>query len=177
MDTIDQHAAFDQLFGELSDIPKQNVMQRLMQALTQQIAQAQHFSDRIQLGDDPVMDAKGQRPSPDGHEGRVLSEKQHEYVLRAADDEDAAVTALLELKAIYEAWFGEAPQYSLAQNKQGEWKPITDFSKAVAHEYREAHKRFEAKQANQQAQSEKGKGAAFLAAQRRESAASKAAQL
>lgn len=178
VESVDTQAALAQIFGGLSEYPLQNVMQRTMQSLTQQIGNAQHFADRVELGDEAVADAGGHRPSPDQQPGerRSLSEKQQEIIMRCADDEAAAVDALIELKTFYVAQFGEQPQYSLKQDSTGAWHPIQDFQDAVAHEYRQAHIRWENKN-RAPADGDSQVATQTLVEERRKRAQSRSAQL
>lgn len=172
---IDTQGTLTELFGALSEYPRQNIVQRLMQNLVSEIGRAQHLTDRIELGDNAVHDANGQRPVMDGQPS-TLSENQLALVQRCADDESTLIDALLELKDFYLAQFAEQPQYGLKQDDLGKWHPITDFGEACAHEYRRAHQAWDRRN-QQQGDADDQAAVRHLVADSRAKAASRAAAL
>lgn len=165
------------LLQNVSQYPLQNVLQRTMQSMVSEIARGQHLSDRIELGDEAVSDARGKRPGPDQSDYTPqFSEKQVEIIQRCAEDEAALIDCLGELADFYRAQFGEQPQYGLME-QNGTWSPITDFSKAVDHEYNRAHQGWLKRQGNAPAESDKVAAAQHLTQAARAKAAKAASRL
>ena len=130
------------LLGNLTQFPQQNVLQRMMQSMVTEIARARHMADRIEMGDEPLMDMSGdQRPGIDQDRyERTLSERQLEILVNCQNDEAELIAALVETKSYY-VWLysDEKVTYAIADNGRGGWTQITDFNQAVDAEYRKAH--------------------------------------
>lgn len=171
-DTSDQentmtNTTLEQFFGQLSQYPRNNVLERLIQNLISESARAGEFGDRVEFGDDIAHEAmpdgivfddagfpKGpvddyERPSPDsdGTQGRTLSEAQFNLLTNLRDDEVTALEMAAELVGVYQAINGEKPAYGLVRTEAGRWERITDVHLAIKREYLRARTQWLRKQA------------------------------
>lgn len=167
------------IFGNISQYPLQNVLQRTMQGMVTEIARAQFLADRIEMGDEPIADLHGVRPGIDQDQyERQLSERQLEILVQCQNDEAELTGALVELKAYYTWCFADNKvTFAIRQNERGGWDQVTEFREAIDAEYRKAYQSWMKRQNNASQEGFTPEGAQHMRQQARERAAKLAANL
>lgn len=177
--SINPQEGLHYLFGNISQYPLQNVLQRTMQGMVTEIARAQFLADRIEMGDEPVADLHGVRPGIDQDQyERQLTERQLEILVQCQQDETELTGALVELKQYYTFCFADNKvTYAIRQNDRGGWDQVTNFREAIEAEYRKAYQSWMKRQTQASQQGFTPEGAQHMRQQARQKADKLAANL
>lgn len=164
------------LVEQLDEYSRKQIVEGFVRGVVTELARTEVMSDSVEIGEDCVMDLKGERPGPDSvAEGRTLSEKQIEFLGRLNNNMEVLTDIVALLAETYEANEGELPPFGLVQIS-GEWKTVKELSKAKDHEYRRT---VQAKLKKAESAKENGfnaEGARTIIAEQRQKAAKKASR-